>query len=293
MFWKEKKWEPTITFTEPKCKKVPMEKWKASCKPERAKTEAPKSEELLLPNSKIDWEKKFLDTFKQLIYAHRPWDVWRDLIIMNACAISNAVDRTHYDEREKRYLSIIKKYTKVEQKLFPELCAYMTMALEDNPEQDFLGKIFMALGLGNTSNGQFFTPYSVCQLMSEIVTNDVEEKIEQNGYISISDPCCGAGATIIAAANSIKNKLENRWHPLNYQNHVLVVAQDIDETVGLMCYIQVSLLGLAGYVKIGNSLSNPITGSDSRENYWYTPLYFADTWVMRRTIQNFNELCRR
>ena len=58
-------------------------------------------------------------------------------------------------------------------------------------------------------------------------------------------------------------------------------------------YVQVSLLGLAGYVKIGNSLSNPITGSDSRENYWYTPLYFADTWVMRRTIQNFNELCRR
>ena len=270
-----------------------MEKWKASCKPERAKTEAPKSEELLLPYSKIDWEKKFLDTFKQLIYAHRPWDVWRDLIIMNACAISNAVDKTHYDEREKRYLSIIKKYSKAEQKLFPDLCAYITMALEDNPEQDFLGKIFMALDLGNTSNGQFFTPYSVCQLMSEIVTNDAEKKIEKQGYISLNDSCCGAGATIIAAANSIRKKLENRKHPLNYQNHVLVVAQDIDETVGLMCYIQVSLLGLAGYVKIGNSLSNPITGSDSRENYWYTPLYFADTWVMRRTIQNFNELCRR
>ena len=151
----------------------------------------------------------------------------------------------------------------------------------------------MALDLGNTSNGQFFTPYSVCQLMSEIVTNDAEKKIEKQGYISLNDSCCGAGATIIAAANSIRKKLENRKHPLNYQNHVLVVAQDIDETVGLMCYIQVSLLGLAGYVKIGNSLSNPITGSDSRENYWYTPLYFADTWVMRRTIQNFNELCRR
>lgn len=101
-------------------------------------------------------------------------------------AISNAVDKTHYDEREKRYLSIIKKYTKVEQKLFPELCAYITMALEDNPEQDFLGKIFMALGLGNTSNGQFFTPYSVCQLMSEIVTNDAEKKIEKQGYISLN-----------------------------------------------------------------------------------------------------------
>lgn len=118
MFWKEKRWEPTITFTEPKCKKVPMEKWKPVANQNDAKTEAPKSEELLLPNSKIDWEKKFLDTFKQLIYAHRPMDVWRDLIIMNACAISNAVDRTHYDEREKRYLSIIKKYTKCQNRSY-------------------------------------------------------------------------------------------------------------------------------------------------------------------------------
>lgn len=293
MFWKEKKWEPTITFTEPKCKKVPMEKWKASYNPKTVKEEPPKSKDLLLPTAKIDWEKKFLDTFRQLTYMHRPWEVWSDLIVMTACAISNAVDKAHYDEREKRYLAIIKKYAKVEQKLFPDLCAYITMALEDNPEQDFLGKIFMALELGNTSNGQFFTPYSVCQLMSEIVTNDVEEKIEQNGYISISDPCCGAGATIIAAANSIKKKLENRRHPLNYQNHVFVVAQDIDEIVGLMCYIQISLLGLAGYVKIGNSLTDPITDTDNRKNYWYTPLYFADTWTMRRTIKQFNALCRR
>ena len=148
MFLEREKWEPTITFTEPKCKKVKWKSGKPVANQNEQKTEAPKSEELLLPYSKNRLgRKKFLDTFKQLIYAHRPWDVWRDLIIMNACAISNAVDKTHYDEREKRYLSIIKKYTKVEQKLFPELCAYITMALEDNPEQDFLGKIFMALGL--------------------------------------------------------------------------------------------------------------------------------------------------
>lgn len=295
MFWNKKKWEPTITFTEPKYQhqKVSMEKWKASYNPKPVKPEAPKSKDLLLPTAKIDWEKKFLDTFRQLTYAHRPWEVWSDLIVMTACAISNAVDKTHYEQRENRYLSIIKKYTKAEQNIFPDLCACITLALEDNQEQDFLGKMFMALNFGNTSNGQFFTPYSVCQLMSEIVTNDVEEKIEQQGYISICDSCCGAGATIIAAANSIKKKLENRRHPLNYQNHVFVVAQDIDEIVGLMCYIQISLLGLAGYVKIGNSLTDPITDSDDCKNYWYTPLYFADTWVMRRTIKQFNALCRR
>lgn len=300
MFWKKKKWEPTLTFTKIECQKIPIDKWKASSQlkqtkiePEPVKKEAPKSKELLFSKLTNDWEKEFLDTFKQLTYTHRPWDVWRDFIIMYACAISNAVDKTHFDDREKRYLSIVKKYTNTEQKLFPDLCAYISLALEDNPEQDFLGKIFMALNLGNASNGQFFTPYSVCQLMADVVTDDVEERIEWQGYISINDSCCGEGAIIIAAANSIRKKLENRKHPLNFQNHVLVVAQDVDEIVGLMCYIQVSLLGLAGYVKIGNSLTDPISGSDSHENYWYTPLYFADTWVMRRTIKKLDELCRR
>ena len=69
---------------------------------------------------------------------------------------------------------------------------------------------------------------------------------------------------------------------LNYQNHLLVVAQDIDETVALMCYIQLSLLGVAGYVKVGNSLTEPMTGNDNKENYWFTPMYFSNVWVLRR-----------
>lgn len=63
---------------------------------------------------------------------------------------------------------------------------------------------------------------------------------------------------------------------------VLVVAQDIDKTVALMCYIQLSLLGVAGYVKVGNSLTEPMTDNDNKENYWYTPMYFSPVWTMRR-----------
>ena len=69
---------------------------------------------------------------------------------------------------------------------------------------------------------------------------------------------------------------------LNYQNHLLVVAQDIDETVALMCYIQLSLLGVAGYVKVGNSLTEPMTDNDNKENYWFTPMYYSNVWVLRR-----------
>lgn len=93
-------------------------------------------------------------------------------------------------------------------------------------------------------------------------------------------PRCGAGATLIAGIHAARKQLEKA--NLNHQNHLLVVAQDIDETVALMCYIQLSLLGVAGYVKVGNSLTEPMTDNDDKENYWFTPMYFSNVWVLRR-----------
>lgn len=45
-----------------------------------------------------------------------------------------------------------------------------------------------------------------------------------------------------------------------------------------------SLLGVAGFVKVGNSLTDPIRNGDSLENYWFTPMYFSDVWHTRRVI---------
>ena len=224
--------------------------------------------------------KEFLKAFHQLTYRHRPWDVWRDFIIMFACSLSNPMDKSHYEEREKRYLKIIKKYNKQEQKLFPKLAAYVVMALEDNPEQDFLGSVFMELNLGNKSTSQFFTPYHICELMAKVTEEDVAAIVKEKGYITINDPCCGAGATLIAAVNEARKQLEKV--NLNFQNHVLVATQDIDETVALMCYIQLSLLGVAAYIKVGNSLTEPMSTDDNGENYWFTVMYFSDVWAMRR-----------
>lgn len=211
---------------------------------------------------------------------YRAWDVWRDFVTMFACSLSNPLDKEHRDKREALYLEIIKKYNKQEQEVFPELAAQTVLALEEDPEQDFLGSIFMSLNLGNEHNGQIFTPYHVCKLMAEVTMDNTVQKVEQDGYISINDPCCGAGATLIAAIHAARKQLEKT--NLNYQNHLLVVAQDIDETVALMCYIQLSLLGVAGYVKVGNSLTEPMTDNDDKENYWFTPMYFSNVWVLRR-----------
>ena len=54
----------------------------------------------------------------------------------------------------------------------------------------------------------------------------------------------------------------------------------------MMCYIQLSLLGCAGYVHVGNTLTEPMTGhelfGDGGENTWYTPMFYAEVWGIRR-----------
>ena len=51
-----------------------------------------------------------------------------------------------------------------------------------------------------------------------------------------------------------------------------------------MAYIQLSLLGCAGYIKIGNSLTSPMEPGDCLEDYWFTPMYFGSVWQTRRAL---------
>lgn len=235
-------------------------------------------------------QKEFLKTFRCLTERRRDWDIWTDFVTMAACSISNAVDKSHFDEREEIYLRIINKYSKQEQQLFPKLLAYTVLALEENPEQDFLGDIYTNLGLNSKEHKQIFTPYHVCHLMAEITFGNLEEQVEEKGFVEVNDCCCGAGATLIAAVNVARVKLGKAG--LNFQNHILISGQDIDYIVTMMAYIQLSLLGVAGYFKIGNSLTEPMTSGDGLENYWFTPMYFSNVWHYRRIFRQLDSLMK-
>ena len=205
---------------------------------------------------------------------------------MSACSISCAVNAAHREAREKTYQTARTKYTEAELQVMAEMLGKVVTALDENPDQDLLGEIFMTLGLGNEHNGQFFTPYSVCRAMSGMTYgDDLKARIEQRGWVAVNDPACGAGALLVAFANECRRP----GHEVNYQTSVLFVAQDIDFVVGMMCYIQLSLLGCAGYVVIGDSLAHPSTAYDRRGliprdegNVWYMPMYFRDIWHWRR-----------
>lgn len=239
-------------------------------------------------------EKEFLDVFRSMCYTRNAWEVWADFISAAACTIANSVDRKGkmHDAREAEYAKCIERLGGVDKSA--KLLAIIVSAFEENPEQDFLGKLYMNLELGNHWKGQFFTPYNICRVMADLSFEHVEEQVKQKGWVSISDPACGAGATLVAAANILKDR------GVNYQNSALFVAQDIDRVAGLMCYIQLSLLGCAGYVVIGNTLSNPITGdgvlfpcAQSGQELWYTPMFASEIWTHRRIFDRMDMLFER
>lgn len=231
-------------------------------------------------------QKAFADIYDEVCYHHSRWAVWSDFVVLSAVSVSNLCDKEHKAEREKLYLQISGKYKPDELTCFSRMFTETVNALELNPDQDFLGEMFSALNLHDEHNGQFFTPYDICRMMSQIeFGDDLKAKIQKDGWISVLDPACGAGALLVAFANECKRK------DVNYQTSVLFVAQDIDFIVGCMCYLQLSLLGCPGYVVIGDTLANPTNCLDRKglfprpgQNIWYTPFFFRTEWHWRRVF---------
>ncbi len=237
--------------------------------------------------------KEFLKLFDQLTYSRSGWQVWEDLMTVMACSICNAVDRRKepFERREKQYERSIKSLGGVD--IPAQMFGIVTMALEENPNQDFLGQLYMELNLGNHWHGQFFTPYNICKLMAKMnIGEGCHREIEEKGYISVCDPCVGAGAMLIAAATAFQEC------KVNYHTSVLFIGQDIDPVVAKMAYIQLSLLGCPGYIMVGDSLAHPQTGhvlfpqENEGQELWITPLFMHQAWEIRRTGFLMQELFR-
>lgn len=249
-------------------------------------------------DKKGTYAQRFEKGFKLLTYSRSPYEVWSDLMYLFAVEISNTCTRPLKDtepfkkvwnNREEQYKRIAKKYNEKERtRIIPQMFTLMVMELERNPDQDFLGKMYMTLGIGNQNAGQFFTPYSVCRAMSEMTIRKdlLRKQVKEKGFVSVYDCACGAGATLIAAISECR-KLFKR---LNFQNHVWFAAQDLDITVANMCYIQLSLLGVAAVVKVGNTLADPEFRFNEKTagQFYFSPMWFSDVWTMRRLFHNLD-----
>lgn len=211
---------------------------------------------------------KFVELLQQATYRHPTWRIWDDFVFMGAAAMSQPFQWVQ--EREDEYLKRINQYDKATQALFPQMFGEVVLAFEEEGHEDILGEVYMQLNLGNHWKGQFFTPMHICKAMSKMLGTDLSEKIEERGFVTVCDPCCGGGAMLIAHADSCMEV------DIDYQRDVMYVGQDIDPVVARMCYISMSLLGMPGYVMIGNTLSYEF------HEVMYTPLYFLSGFMWRR-----------
>ncbi len=206
----------------------------------------------------MDYIKEFISKLGTVDTAQRKYETFKDFLTLSTYSLAQPFYRS--EEIELKYKYISSKYTKEQAEEFPKLLALLVSALEEQ-HQDFLGEVFMQLNLGNTHNGQFFTPYRVSKMMSSITGYHVK-KYAGSEIMTLCEPCCGSGGMIIAFVEALMEQ------DINYQHCLYVEATDIDEMCYKMTYIQLSLLGIPAKVIWGDSLS-------MRYNeVLYTPFFF-------------------
>ena len=189
---------------------------------------------------------EFLKCLESIDYTKRKYDIFQDFLTVSAISLTNVILKDK--NLEKQYFEVIKKYQNPEK--LSELLSITVMALEKSP-QDFLGTVYMNGDFGNKKSGQFFTPYHISQFMSEIVfdKNTVKQVISEQGFIKVSEPCCGAGGMILAFAETM---LKNGINP---QQYMIFQGIDIDINCCRMSFIQTSLMGLVGEILHGDTIS--------------------------------------
>lgn len=199
---------------------------------------------------------------------------------MTATAISNSIDRRQFEPREKAYLDTVKKYTKEELDLFPQMYAQLVLTLqkyaEDRCPRDVLGEVFHELNLQSEWHGQFFSPQHVCDMMGEISIGEKDSIVERNGYVTVNEPCSGGGAMLFGFAKAFAKR------KYNYCKQMLVEASDIDIKCVYMTYIQLSLYGIPAVVYHRNTITMETWSA------WYTPIYIVDRWSYKKGMENLN-----
>lgn len=216
---------------------------------------------------------KLIRLFQSLSGARSLWESFNDCINLFSLSFQNFTECGDvFRKNEEEYKQIIGRYKKEEQKLIFQLFAELSNEYEMNPFQDLLGELYMRLDMGSKTLGQFFTPYHISQLCAEMMDITlVKQEISENGYVTINEPSCGAGANIIAVMEFLHR---NR---INYQKEAVVVCQDISALTAKMCHVALSFLGCQAVIKIGDTLANPYKeyNAECKESYLLRTPFFV------------------
>lgn len=175
------------------------------------------------------------------------WEAYSDFLQLAWASLSQAALKLRTGQpdpvREEDYLRTIRRYKNPGKMC--EALGILVNALEAR-RYDFLGTVAGELEILNEWHGQFFTPSSVCELMSRMTMG--ENKPDPERRLTICEPACGAGAMCLAIHNVL---IEQGFAPWNYW----ITAIDVDPKMAMAAYIQLTLCGVPANVIWGNTLS--------------------------------------
>lgn len=231
-------------------------------------------------------QKEIVGLLRQVAHTRGIDRVWSDWVEICAIALARA-DLAQQEVREQRYLQVIAQYERAELDLLVQAFAHLVMSYELRVEAadfgDVLGSTFMMLDMGNAGAGQFFTPYEVSRLMGNMMMGDGQalvDKANEQGFLRVLEPACGAGGMLIAAAHAMHEA------GLKYQQCMHATAIDIDQRCVHMTFIQLALLHVPAVVIHGNGLTGECRGQ------WFTPAHILGGWSARLRRREAEESAR-
>ena len=187
----------------------------------------------------------FADAFRDASFGESAFEVWQRFVYMSAYEIAIACREDASPFRDMAQTARKQAEKRVES--YRAMFNAWVAEIDKIPFQDFLGDAFMRLGIGNESGGQFFTPYHLAKL-NAIGALGESTKLPARGWVSVSEPACGAGANVIAACDVLNGR------GVDWQRSAYFVCQDVSEMTALMCYMQASMIGIAATVIVGDTL---------------------------------------
>lgn len=189
--------------------------------------------------------------------------------VMEVCALClrNVVDRQEpgWSAREERFMQVTKREGLYD--LGSRVLADLAIALEEH-RGAVLGESYMKIG-GSAGLGQFFTSYEISRLCAELVIAGRIRELEDQPFVTLHEPSCGAGGMIIAQAETLQAA------GINPQQRLHTIAWDLSPLAIHMSYIQLTLLGLPALLIHGNTLTQ------ERFDVWPTFAHIAGGWNLR------------
>ncbi|UNW11151.1 N-6 DNA methylase (plasmid) [Acinetobacter indicus] len=158
--------------------------------------------------------KEFKDILKSIDPSKKRFEVFSDFVTMFACSIRNSMAGLNKElfnqDIEAEYLSIIKRYKPSDVQKFPQLCSLIVILLNlHGTPHDVLGDLYMDLEFGEKYKAQFFTPSPISELMASMNAESMAQVIRDKGYVTASDPACGAGSALLGMVSELIGKKFN------------------------------------------------------------------------------------